>query len=122
MTGRHHADQDHGDGSDRYGKHSQANANGLSVRTLLERTIAYGDAIRLAWDNEDPNALADGERDLPTAVLPVVPMQVADEAEGDDETEPTTATREARRWLAKNQPEAGTGGGDFVWWPKALAA
>lgn len=116
MTGRNQ-----GEGNrtvEPYGKHSQANARGLSVAALLTRTTQAGQAIRLAWRGDEAASLVDRTDEFPTAVLPVVRRVDGHQAEsdgwpGDDqETEPATATREARRWL---QPPG------FSWWQWALA-
>lgn len=81
--------------AEQYGKHSRAHAGGPGVVDLLRRAVAHGDAIRLAWDDET-RIVADQRDDFPTAVLPVV----RDEYPGDDEdTEPSTAVREARKWF-----------------------
>lgn len=105
------------DAAERYGKHSQANARGLGVAELLRRVVARGDAIRLAWRGREATGVADPVDEFPTAVLPVIRDSIEYQVEPDgppgdeDETEPTTATREARKWL----PPSG-----FSWWPRLL--
>jgi hypothetical protein len=79
----------------------------LSVAALLERMSRAGQAIRLAWRGSERLGLAEGRGEFPTGVLPVVRDQILDAPSDDDETEPTTATREARRWL---RPPG------FSWW------
>lgn len=98
--------------AEQYGRLSQANARGLSVATLLARVVAAGHAVQLAWRGEEATDVTDRLQEFPTAVLPVVRDQYPDTPGDDDETEPTTATREARRWL---RPPG------FSWWPQALA-
>jgi hypothetical protein len=98
--------------ADSYGRHSQANARGLPVKALLERLVASGDAICLAWRDDQLQTSTD-RAEFPTAVLPVVrELHQQDANPDDEETEPTTATRGARRWLSTN---------GFSWWPKSLA-
>jgi hypothetical protein len=98
------------DDADRYGKHSRAHAHGLGVAELLRRVVARGDAIRLAWrGDEATNAIARSD-EFPTAVLPVVRVEYPDE--NDEDTEPSTAVRESRKWL---NPEL------VSWWPQPLA-
>jgi hypothetical protein len=102
VTGRHQGD--HTDATGHYGRHSEANAGGLSVAALLARVADAGHAIRLAWRSNEVASAIDRSDEFPTAVLPVV--------RGTDghETEPTTATREARRWL---RPPG------FSWWQRS---
>ena len=104
-AGKHRDEDD--DAAARYGRHSRANAGGLTVTALLKRVMARGEAIRLAWRGTDSNGLVDQAAELPTAVLPVI--REPDEASDDEDTEPTTATREARRWLQHQR---------FMWWPR----
>lgn len=102
--GRHHSGQDDRT-AEQYGRHSRANANGLSVGALLERAARAGHAMRLAWRGAEGEGLAQTGGEFPTAVLPVIRGTDGHQAEpdgspGDDEdTEPSTTTREARRWL-----------------------
>lgn len=94
--------------AERYGKHSQAHAD-LPVVDVLRRVAESGEAIRLAWQDDDSNRVVEDRQEFPTAVLPVI----RDDPGADDETtEPTTATREARQWFGTER---------FPWWPKALA-
>lgn len=95
---------------DGYGQHSQAHARGLSVAELLRRTMARGEAVRLAWHGREATGLADRADEFPTAVLPVVRADAP--ALDEEDTEPITATREARKW---QQPS------DFSWWQRLLA-
>jgi hypothetical protein len=103
---------------EQYGKHSSANAGGLSVATLLERASRAGQAIRLAWRGAEQEGLAQGRDEFPTGVLPVTRSTDDDQTApdgspgDDDETEPTTAIRDARRWL---RPPG------FSWLPQSLA-
>lgn len=97
------------DAAERYGKHSQANARGLGVAELLRRVVARGDAIRLAWRGREATGVADPTDEFPTAVLPVI--RDDDPTLDEEDTEPTTATREARRWLQSP---------DFSWWQRLL--
>jgi hypothetical protein len=98
------------DNPETYGRHSRAHARGLSVAELLRRVVARGEAIRLAWRGDAATNLADRSDEFPTAVLPVIRDDLlALEAQ---ETEPTTATREAWQWLDTER---------FSWWPKPLA-
>lgn len=76
--------------AERYGRHSQANAD-VPVFDVLQRAIDRGDAIRLAWPDEDSNQVVGDAREFPTAVLPV--MRPSDKG-----------------------PPA-----DFAWWPTKLA-
>ena len=110
VTGRHH--DECGNGAERYGRHSRANANGLSVAALLDRAARAGHAIRLAWRGAESEGLALAGGELPTGVLPVVRDEHLDTSGEDEDTEPTTATREARRWL---RPPG------FAWWQQSLA-
>jgi hypothetical protein len=96
--------------SDDYGQHSQAHARGFSVAELLRRMVAGGEAIRLAWRGREATGFADRSDEFPTAVLPVIHADAPPSA--DDDTEPTTATREARKW---QRPP------DFSWWQRLLA-
>lgn len=118
VIGRHHSGQDDRT-AEQYGRHSRANANGLSVGALLERAARAGHAIRLAWRGVENEGLARTGGEFPTAVLPVIRGTNGHQAEpdgspGDDkDTEPSTTTREARRWLRP----AG-----FLWWQRSLAA
>lgn len=98
--------------ADAYGKHSQSNARGLSVAELLRRAVRRGEAFRLAWRGDDPDASVDRDEAFPTAVLPVVRGELADPAAMAEGTEPTTATREARKWL---QPPSSS------WWLRLVA-
>lgn len=93
--GKHHGGQ--AAAADDYGKHSQANARGLSVAELLRRVVARGEAVRLAWRGREATGLADRSDEFPTAVLPVIRSDAPTPA--DEDTEPTAATHEARRWL-----------------------
>lgn len=93
-----HRDQRH-DVAERYGKHSQANAHGLPVTELLRRAIKRGEAVRLAWSTDETNAVADESREFPTAVLPAVRDDGQERRMDEGTTEPTTATREARKWF-----------------------
>jgi plasmid replication initiation protein len=113
--GRHHGQ---GAGSaEQYGRHSQASARGLSVAALLARVVEAGHAVRLAWRGDDATRVVTRSDEFPTAVLPVVrstdePQAEPDGLPADDEdTEPTTATREARKWL---RPPG------LSWWPRAV--
>jgi hypothetical protein len=108
--GRHQGDRR--DGAEQYGRHSQANARGLSVAALLARVVEAGHGIQLAWRGEEATSVTDRSQEFPTAVLPVVRDQHPDTPSNDDETEPTTATREARRWL---RPPG------FLWWQRSFA-
>jgi hypothetical protein len=96
--------------SDDYGQHSQANAHGISVAELLRRMVARGEAVRLAWRGREATGLADRLEEFPTAVLPVIRADTP--APADDDTPPTTTTREAGRW---SQPPG------FSWWQRLLA-
>lgn len=98
------------DNPETYGKHSRAHARGLSVAELLRRVVARREAIRLAWRGDATTNLADPSDEFPTAVLPITRDNLP--ALEDQETEPTTATREARQWLGTER---------FSWWPKPLA-
>lgn len=66
---------------------------------LLKRTIRQGGAIRLAWSADEANAVADESREFPTAVLPAVRDDGHERRMDEGTTEPTTATREARKWF-----------------------
>jgi hypothetical protein len=96
-----------------YGKHSRANARGLSVAELLRRVVHRGEAFRLAWRGGDSDAPVDRREEFPTGVLPVVGDQLADALVAEEDTEPTTAMREARKWLQAPS---------FSWWLRLLAA
>lgn len=52
-------------------RHSYAHTPGPSVDELLQRTLAHGDPIRLAWPH--PNTPAPDTDDYPTAELPTIP-------------------------------------------------
>jgi hypothetical protein len=108
-TGRHHSRQDTAEG---YGRHSPTNAGGLTVAALIERVAHAGQAVRLAWRGREAAGIADWSDEFPTAVLPVVRDGAIDSSTADEETEPTTATQEARRWL---RPPG------FSWWQQWLA-
>lgn len=97
------------DNPETYGKHSRAHARGLSVAELLRRVVARGEAIRLAWQGDAATNLVGPSDEFPTAVLPVIRDDSL--ALEDQETEPTTATREARQWF----------GSERFSWPKPLA-
>lgn len=97
--------------AERYGKHSQANAD-VSVFDVLQQAIQRGEAIRLAWPEEDSNRAVTDPQELPTAVLPAVRPEKSVPSEADDDTEPMNTTSEARR---QRWPR------DFSWWPIALA-
>jgi hypothetical protein len=111
-----HRSREH-ESAEEYGKHSQTNAGGLSVAALLERMSRAGQAIRLAWRSSEVTSVVGCSQEYPTGVLPVVRDMNEHQAEpdgwpGDDEeTEPTTATREARRWL---RPPG------FSWWQSVV--
>lgn len=94
--------------ADTYGKHSRPYAQGSSVRQLLLRFIRAGEPIRLAWSTTEP--IADQREEFPTAVLPVfsgepqaAPPASLDPEQGNNDqdlgSEPTSAMRQARRWL-----------------------
>ena len=57
--------------AERYGKHSQANAD-VPVSEVLRRAIEQGEAVRLAWRDEDHDRAIASAEEFPTAVLPVV--------------------------------------------------
>lgn len=102
-----------GAAAERYGKHSQAHARGLSVLELLRRVVAQGEAVRLAWRESETNALVDNNQEFPTAVLPAVRdgrAEHGETSEADETTEPTTTTREVRRWFGPD---------GMVQWPLA---
>lgn len=63
--------------AERYGKHSEANAD-VPVSEVLQRAIQRGEAIRLAWPDDDSNTAVSDLQEFPTAVLPVIrpPNQV----------------------------------------------
>lgn len=66
-AGKHH------DAAERYGRHSEANADGLPAAELLRRAIANGEAICLAWRADDTaRGQADAQEEFPTAVLPII--------------------------------------------------
>jgi hypothetical protein len=73
--GRHHYDLSRS--PDTYGRHSEANAGGLTVAALLRRVVASGEAIRLAWPVEGADQLT-GDDEWPTAVLPKVEEQAGE--------------------------------------------
>jgi hypothetical protein len=87
-----------GDDEETYGRHSFAHAR-IPVIALLRRAVANGGAFRLAWRGDNPDVPVDRDDDFPTGVLPVVRDELADGAAPDEDTEPTTATRAARKWL-----------------------
>jgi hypothetical protein len=101
--GRHHGGRD--DMAEGYGRHSPINAGGLTVAALIERVARAGHAVRLAWRGREAADVADWSDEFPTAVLPMAQDRIKHQAEpdssssDDQETEPTTATQEARRWL-----------------------
>lgn len=95
--------------AERYGKHSQAHARGLSALELLRRVVGRGDPIRLAWRDSDVNEVVNDRLEFPTAVLPVVRSSV-EQGEDNGTTEPTRATQQARQWF---------GPGGMVRWPLA---
>lgn len=97
------------DNPETYGKHSRAHARGLSVAELLRRVVARGEAIRLAWRGDAATHMADPSDEFPTAVLPITRDNLP--ALEDQESEPTTATREARQWFGSEW---------FSWGPKPL--
>jgi hypothetical protein len=99
------------DDAERYGKHSRAHARGLGVAELLRRVVARGEAVRLAWRGDEATSALGRSGDFPTAILPVVRDEYPDE--NDEDTQPSTATREARRWL---QPPG------FSLWPNPLTS
>jgi len=99
------------DDAERYGKHSRAHARGLGVAELLRRVVARGEAVRLAWRDDETNSVTNRAEEFPTAVLPVVHEEYPDV--NDENTEPSTVTREARRWL---QPPG------FSLWSNPLAS
>lgn len=103
VTSRHHGGPS--DAAERYGKHSRANARGLSVRALLERWVERGEAIRLAWRAEESDAVVARSQEFPTAVLPVIRGDDSHEVNADEDTEPTTTTRQARNWLQSGRFE-----------------
>jgi hypothetical protein len=86
--------------AENYGKHSRAHAR-ISVANLLRRVIARGDAIRLAWRDEELIGGADRSADFPTAVLPVIRE---DCLENDDDSEPSTAIHGGQKWLLPRFP------------------
>jgi hypothetical protein len=94
-----------------YGKHSRANARGLSVAELLRRVVHRGDAFRLAWRGGDSDAPVGRDEEFPTGVLPVVRTEFVDILATEEDTEPPTATREARKWLQS---------ANFSWWLRLL--
>lgn len=106
-TGRHRDEPSAA--AERYGKHSQAHARGMSVLELLRRVVAQGEAVRLAWRDAEANAVVDNGQEFPTAVLPAV-RDEDEHGDADEITEPTTATGEAQRWF---------GLGSLVRWPLA---
>lgn len=57
--------------AERYGKHSEANAT-VPVVEILQQAVERGEAIRLAWRNEESNSLVNDRQEFPTAVLPVI--------------------------------------------------
>lgn len=81
------------------------------MAALLERVSQAGQAIRLAWRGAEHAGVAQDSDEFPTAVLPVIRDQ-APVATDDEDTEPTTAQREVRRWL---RPLG------FSWWQQSLA-
>lgn len=95
-TGRHRDEPSAA--AERYGKHSQAHARGVSVPELLRRVVAQGDAVRLAWRDSETNAVVDDRQEFPTAVLPAF-RDEGEHGDADEITEPATVTREARRWF-----------------------
>lgn len=97
----------------RRGRHAEDQLNPLRVIDLLEQAVREGRPLRLVWPDTDPAGLAPSEADAPTAVLPVIPTE-DETAPGlaELETEPTTATRQARRLLNP---------GGAAWSPQALA-
>lgn len=98
--------------AERYGRHSQAHATGPSAVQLVQQAIAAGEAIRLAWRDEESTGPADASHEFPTAVLPVIDHQEpADDGAG-DASEPNTTTSDAHQRLPP---------GDFSWWPIRLA-
>ena len=99
------------DDAEHNGKHSRAHARGLGVAELLRRVAARGEAIRLAWRGDEVTSAGARSGDFPTAILPVVRDEYPDDE--DEDTEPSTATWEARRWL---QPPG------FSLWPNPLAS
>ncbi len=98
------------DNPEHYGKHSGVHARGLGVAELLRRAVAGGEAIRLAWRGDEATNVVARSEEFPTAILPIVRDEYPDE--NDEDTEPSTATREARRWL---RPPG------FSLWPNLLA-
>lgn len=99
------ADETREEPADTYGRHSRPHAQGSSVRQLLLRFIRAGQPIRLAWPTAEPTA--DQREEFPTAILPIISSQTqaapsaSATPDGDDDgldTEPSTATRQARRW------------------------
>ncbi len=82
-----------------YGKHSRSHARGLSVAELLRRAARRGEALRLAWRDDPPEATIDRYEEFPTGVLPVVQGELAEVAALEEDTAPTTTTRAARKWL-----------------------
>ena len=108
--GKHHGGQDAA--ADRAGLHRADRANGVSVAALLERVSRAGLAIRLAWRGTERTDVVQHSDEFPTGVLPVIRDRFPGAVSDDEETEPTSATREAWRWL---RPE------HFSWWPTVLA-
>lgn len=100
-TPRHDADS----AAETYGKHSTAHAR-LSVVSILQRFVSRGQAIRLAW--REQVGPAERSDEFPTAVLPVIR---ADYPGDDEDTEPSTAVREGRKWFQSSP---------FSWWPGVL--
>lgn len=95
--------------AERYGRHSEANAQGPSALELLQRAILRGEGIRLAWRGDDVNAVSDAT-ELPTAVLPTV-------------REPGRHEQGADSQLASRPPQADDQPprAQFDWWPLSLA-
>lgn len=110
MNAAKHRDEASG-AAERYGKHSQANAD-VPVFDVLQRAIEEGEAIRLAWRDEDSNRVVNDPQEFPTAVLPIVRPQEHTLSEADEDTEPLSPRSEPRR---QARPR------DFSWWPRALA-
>ncbi len=84
-----------------YGKHSEAHAQGASVRQLLLRFLRAGQSIRLAWPTAEPTA-GDSE-EYPTAILPVI------HNEPPAPRASTDRNRDENKRIADNQPRQSRG-------------
>lgn len=73
-----------------YGRHSRAHASGPWATDLIQRLLAAGAPLRLAWNGEETDAHPAERVEFPTAELPVI---------RENEHQVVKPTRETRKWF-----------------------